>query len=301
MYTKLLHNLKKERGKLLKLTSIETYKDVLEEHIASVMKIFKEKQQTDKNIRRNTMTSLSPFDSRLVEYPGFTDTLLGIDCRERLKDAIKCNQNFTKKLSPYSFEKTTKPLTTYAVAVFPLDILLKWCLINPIGQSNIIYVHRPSQDPYSFYTLTSIKNGKKYWTMNCRLENLSNDIISSTRPYLIHTFRKLYYMVFKDNIYRANYNELSNFAGEDCEQLARNIIFASKPKNVCHKLREIIMASCVYKPTDNDIFSLLGDDPLQRKRFNLPEIVDIQGIVSSMFDEISVEDATNFYESRNVA
>ena len=301
MYTKLLHNLKKERGKLLKLTGIETYKSVLEEHIASVMKIFKDKQQTDKNILRNTMTSLSPFDSRLVEYPGFTDTLLGIDCRERLKDTIKCNQNFTKKLSPYSFEKTTKPLTTYAVAVFPLDILLKWCLINPIGQSNIIYVHRPSQDPYSFYTLTSIKNGKKYWTMNCRLENLSNDIISSTRPYLIHTFRKLYYMVFKDNIYRANYNDLSNFAGEDCEQLARNIIFASKPKNVCHKLREIIIDSSIYKHTDNDIFSLLGDDPLQRKRFNLPETVDIQGIVSSMFDDISVEDATNFYESRNVA
>ena len=137
--------------------------------------------------------------------------------------------------------------------------------------------------------------------MDCRLENLTTDLIGIIQPYLISLFRELYYRVFNDNKFYPDYKERSTFAAEDCEQLAQNIILLSQPRKLNVKLRNLITTECTFKCTSNDLFNLLADDPLQKRKFAKKEIVEMVGTVRQLFDQITDEQAVIFYKSRDVA
>ena len=49
---------------------------------------------------------------------------------------------------------------------------------------------------------------------------------------------------------------------------------------------------------ENDKFNLYGDDSLQRKRFHDKEDVDLVDIIKQLFDDISSEQAVDFYRIR---
>ena len=226
------------------------------------------------------------------------------ECREKLETIIRHGRVFSKEFKPYIIEELSQKLTTYSVAVFPIEKLIKLSLINPYGFWNVVYMEWPKSsvsDPYSFYVLDKIKKGKRYWNMNCRLEDFTLDLIACIQPYLIQMFRELYYTVFHDNDFRQNASELSSFVSEDCEQLAQNIILLSQPRKLCDKLRKLLVENCTYKHTSHDQFSLVGDDLLQRKKFQTKEKIEMVDTISQLFDEITDEQAVNFYKSRNVA
>ena len=304
IYTKLLRKLKAERAKLLGTLKFQEYILVVNNHIEELTKVFRQKQQSDKKIRTNILNSLTPIDARLVRYPGYHDTQMDGECREKMETLSRHGRIFSKEFKPYDIQNLVNKLTTYNVAIFPIEKLIRWELINPYGFWNVVYLNWPKstlEDPYSFYVLNKIKKGKRYWNMNCRLENFTSDLISCIQPYLIKTFRELYYAVFNDNDYRSNATELSSFVAEDCEQLAQNIILLSQPRKMCDKLRKLLTSECTYKHTCQDQFSLLGDDPLQRKKFQKKEKIEMVDTVGQLFDQINDEQAVNFYKSRNTA
>ena len=304
VYTKLLRKLKMERSKLLGTLALQEYAQIVQSHIQQLAEIFRNKQQSDKKIKSNILNSLTPVEARLLRYPGYTDTHMDAACRERLEAVMRHGRVFSKEFEPYSVQDLSDRLTTYSVAVFPVEKLIRWALVNPYGFWNVVYLAWPrssSEDPYSFYVLHKIKKGKRYWNMDCRLEDFTTDLITCIQPYLIKTFRDLYYATFSDNGYRPNAMELSPFAAEDCEQLARNIILLSQPRKLCSKLRVLLVEECTYKHTCKDNFSLLGDDPLQRKRFQGVEKIEMVSTIRQLFDQITDEQAVNFYKSRNVA
>ena len=304
VYTKILKKLRVERSKLLGTLRLDEYRQVVKTHTEQLYKIFHSKQQSDKKIRSNVLNSLTPIEARLMRYPGYTDTHLDAKCRERLETVVRHGRICAKEFEIYALQQLSDKLTTYSVAVFPIEKLIKWALINPYCFWNVVYLAWPksnTEDPYSFYVLRKIKKGKRYWNMNCRLEDFTTDLIACIQPYLVQTFRELYYAVFSDNGYRPNCMELSPFVAEDCEQLARNIILLSQPRKLCGKLRKLLTSECTYKHTCKDNFSLLGDDPLQRKRFQKKEKIEMVSTVTQLFDQITDEQAVNFYKSRNVA
>ena len=303
VYTKILKNLRLQRSKLLGTLQLDEYIAVVKSHTAHVEKIFKDKQQTAKKAKNNTLISLTPMEARLLRYQGYTDTQMDADCRERLKSLLKYGGDFPKEFEPFDLQKFTQKLTNYSVAVFPIDRLVRWALINPYGFWNVVYLPLPKsgpKDPYSFYVLRTTKKGKRYWNMDCRLEDFTTDLITSIQPYLISTFRNLYYSIFNDNNYRNNYMNLSTFASEDCEQLAHNIILLSQTRKFGKRLRTLLVTECMYKNTNNDSFSLTGDDSLQRKRFQEREKVEVVSTVRQLFDEITDEQAVEFYKCRNI-
>ena len=303
-YTKLLRELKVERSKLLGTLKLQEYIQVVKDHTKELSDVLSQKQQSDKKIRTNILNSLTPIDARVLRYRGYQETQMDGECREKLEAVIRHGRVFSKEFKPYILQDLSDKLTTYSVAVFPIEKLIKWALINPYGFWNVVYLSWPKsslEDPYSFYVLRKINKGKRYWNMNCRLEDFTADLIACVQPYLIQTFRELYYAVFNDNGYRSNATELSSFVAEDCEQLARNIILMSQPRKLCGKLRKLLTTECTYKHTCQDQFSLLGDDPLQRKRFQKKEKIEMVDTVGQLFDQITDEQAVNFYKSRNVA
>jgi len=303
-YTKLLRQLKNERSKLLGTLGLQDYIQVVKDHTQEISEALANKQQPERKIRGNVLTSLTPLDARLIKYSGYHETQIDGEYREKLSAIIQHGRVFSKEFKPYVNEEMSQKLTTYSVAVFPIEKLIKWSLINPYGFWNVVYMAWPKssdEDPYSFYSLDKIKKGKRYWNMNCRLEDFVGDLIECVQPYLIHMFRELYYTVFRDNDYRPNAPELSSFIAEDCEQLAQNIILVSQPRKLCDKLRKLLVENCTYKHTKQDHFSLVGDDVLQRKKFQTKEKIEMVDTVSQLFDDITDEQAVNFYKSRNIA
>ena len=304
VYTKLLRKLKTKRITLLGTLKLDEYTLLVQDHTLQLTDIFKKKQQSNTRMRTNINNSLTPIDSRLLKYPGYHETQMDGECRERLEAVIRHGRIFSKEFKPHDLKYISDKLTNYSVSIFPMEKLIRWALINPYGFWNVVYLPWPKSsldDPYSFYVLDKIKKGKRYWNMNCRLEDFSTDLAYSVQPYLIKLFRELYYTVFNDNCYRPNASDLSSFISEDCEQLAQNIILMSQPRKLCCKLRKIIISECTYNHTDQDHFSLLGDDVLQRKRFKHKEKIEMVSTIKKLFDQITDEQAVKFYKCRNVA
>jgi len=245
VYTKLLRKLKTKRITLLGTLKLDEYTLLVQDHTLQLTDIFKKKQQSNTRMRTNINNSLTPIDSRLLKYPGYHETQMDGECRERLEAVIRHGRIFSKEFKPHDLKYISDKLTNYSVSIFPMEKLIRWALINPYGFWNVVYLPWPKSsldDPYSFYVLDKIKKGKRYWNMNCRLEDFSTDLAYSVQPYLIKLFRELYYTVFNDNCYRPNASDLSSFISEDCEQLAQNIILMSQPRKLCCKLRKIIIS-----------------------------------------------------------
>ena len=114
-------------------------------------------------------------------------------------------------------------------------------------------------------------------------------------------FRKIYYDVFDDNIFRIDYSNKTQITECDCEQLLQNIFLLSQPIKFCNKIRFLIMKNASYTPTENDKFNLYGDDTLQKKKFQHTIKTDnIVDVIKELFDSITTEDAVDFYRSRNL-
>jgi hypothetical protein len=134
--------------------------------------------------------------------------------------------------------------------------------------------------------------------MDCRLEDLSFSIIANVLPYMINMFKKLYRDVFGDNDFRKDFTQKCQMTECDCEQLLQNIIILGQPKEFYNFVRTIVKNKATYMPTENDKFNLYGDDSLQRKRFHDKEEIDLVDIIKQLFDDITSEQAVDFYRSR---
>lgn len=304
LYSKILKRLWMERSKLLTTLGLKKYQELTQNHVNRLCKVFEAKKQTDKKIKTSIKSALTPLELRLLKYPGYTDTQLDTDYQESLEILLRYGSSFPKSPKPYSSQEVCSRITNYTVALFPIEKLIRWALINPYNQFNVGYLPLPRSipsDPYSFYTHRETKKGKRNWNMDCRLEDLTTDLIGTIQPYLISLFRELYYSVFNDNNYYPDYKERSTFAAEDCEQLAQNIILFSQPRKLNAKLRKLVMTECTLECTSNDLFNIFADDPLQKRKFAKKEIVEMVSTVRQLFDQITDEQAVIFYKSRDVA
>ena len=303
VYSKILRELRVSRYKLFGSVSTSEYVKLLQDHTKELEQIFENRQQATRKIRATILTSMTPLDARLLQYPGYTDFCLDAACREKLSESFRRENHFSTDLVPFSLQYLTDRLMNYITVLFPLDRILKWILIHPRGLNNIVYLklkNSTDADPFSFYLLKKEDRGKRRWDMDCRLEDLTADIISSVQLFLINTYRVHYYGVFSDNKYRPDCMKLSTFIAEDCEQLARNIILLSQPRKFGFRLRKLIVEHCTHNPNDDDRFNMTGDDPLQKRQFAKEETIEMVGTVRQLFDEITDEDAVNFFKSRNV-
>ena len=174
-------------------------------------------------------------------------------------------------------------------------------LFNRYDFWNIVYLQLPKNtkdDPYSFYILERVTKEKRYWKMDCRLEDVSSNLIANILPIMMGMFRKLYKDVFGDNDFRNDFSSKCQITECDCEQLLQNIILISQPKEFYNLVRDMVVSKATYIPTENDKFNLYGDDSLQRKRFHDKEDVDLVDIIKQLFDDITSVQAVDFYRSR---
>ena len=290
------------RLKLIGTMKLTNYTELLKSHVTIFNDIFKEKEYLEKKIIQIISKGLSPLESRIIHYGNYINTTIEIDEMEKFDKSLSLSIDFPKSYEPFNKHAFIKHFQNYSSSLFPLKANIERYLFNRYGFYNVIYFQAPKStddDPYSFYVIEKIDKGKICWSMDTRLEELTNYIINNIRPYLISIFRKIYKDVFNDNDYRADYMYKSAITSADTEQILQNIFALSNHKILCRELRTIIKNRATHIATVNDKFNILGDDLLQKKRLNsVKDDFDIVDTIKLIFDGITSEQAVDFYRNR---
>lgn len=259
----------------------------------------KAKKMTERKITNTVSKCLNSVNARLLRYGNYQNTPLDIDDMQLLKKIILYDRVFETEYKPFDLSLILTRFYNYGSVVFTIKELIGVYFFNIYGFNNIVYVpldKSTNDDPYSYYLLDSIKEGKKYWRMDCRLEETSTAFIDCILPYLIKEFRSLYYESFHDNEYRKNYRSTHVILDVDCEQLLSNIFFLLDKRAVCEHFRKIVKDTATYSPTIMDKCNLFSDDPIQKRRFfKKDDTNDVIDVIKSIFDNIRTEDAVDFY------
>ena len=292
---KTMTELQKKREILMTLIGIEKTKEICKDHIAKLTTILVEKGFSDKKIDGQIAKSLTGLEMRFIKHPGYFNSHLDVDDQQKLMKSLESRQETIEMSSPFHQIDVSKSLMNYGSIL----INIKTNLQRVLGScKNIIYVENPKStksDPFSFYTLGSVEDGGKLnWIMDCRLEELTLAIRNDVFPYLVGTFRELYFDVFGDNLYRKDYKAKCYLTECDCQQLLTNI-YAISSNNILNNLLKTIVreTSTITPDPSRDKFNISSDDAMQKKRWKTFCATN-DSIVRDLFDEISNEDALEF-------
>jgi hypothetical protein len=304
IYKKYLASIKEYRNKLLGKLDLEEYVKLIKTHITRLENIFINKKYDQKKITSIVLLSLSALEQRLVCYGQYYNSHLEADDIQKLKLCLKINMNYPKRYIPLSSMDTVKSLSNYAVCVTTIRENLKRVLVNPYGFPNLVYLNLEKKstvdDPYSYYSLEKVdSDGKRCWKMECRLDEFSKFIAEHVKTYCISLFRKIYYDIFNDNIYREDYLEKSPALQQDCEQLLVNIIVLTRHKTLCNILRDLVKKYSTIQPSVIDKFNFTRDDQIVKRNFSQEEDVkELTSTIKRVFDDISTENAEKIWQCR---
>jgi len=296
-----LENIKNIRQTLIGSIPIEQYKNLVEEHVKIINNLLESKGHQTKKIPILILKSLNSLDARLIYYGNYHDTTLNIDEFSRLKTSLEIFAKSYRYYSPFMIEEFAKHFYNYGSVLVPLKTCIEYYIFNRYGFNNIVYVplkQSSDDDPYSYYILEGVVKDKRYWKMDCRLFELTENIINSLKHYLISIFRKIYQVIFKDNEYREDYSKYVVLRN-DAQQLLKNIFLLSDKKTMCNYLREIIKERSTYIPKQNDKFNLTADDVILKKKASKYIESDKVELVKMLFDNISSTQAVDFYRGIN--
>lgn len=290
---KTITELQKKRELLMMNSGIDQAKEICKDHITKLSVIFAEKGYSDKKIEGQIAKSLTSMEMRFLKHPGYPNSHLDVDDQQKLIKTLETQQTKLTKETPFNSTDISKSLMNYGSVLINMKTNIQRVLS---ATKNIIYIENSKStktDPFSFYTLASNDNGKFNWVMDCRLEELTLSIRNDIFPFLVKTFKELYFDVFGDNVYRKDYKNKCYLTECDCQQLLSNIYAISSNNNLNNILKTTVRETSTYTPTDNDKFNILSDDAMQKKRWKSFCSVN-DSIVRDLFDEISNEDAIEF-------
>ena len=301
----ILENIRKTRLELLKVITYEKYKKLLEEHLSKIQKYLKSKNFSDKRSNKFIQKGLNAIDTRILFSLNYTNSFLESDEINFFESSLEFSGNFNKEYSPFFFDSFLKKFHNYGAVVLSLKKLMTTYLFNNFGFHNYIYLrHKKSldTDPYTFYRLVKIEKGFLNWEMDCRAEDLTNNFISDILPYLTSLFRKIYFDIFHDNIYRKDYSKENLITENELGQLIQNIFLLSNQRNCCDIFRETIREKASKDCEEGDKFSMYSDDFMQRDRFasykyNTDSILEA---IHTLFDNINKEDAVDLLREKYI-
>lgn len=303
-YSSILTNICSIRSQLVRIMTFPEYELLIKNQVEVLEKILKAKNINDNKRIVSTITKcLTPLDMRLLRYPSYTNYQISIDQVQDL--AISLDLSFEKKneYEVFCFEIISQHLFNYGSVVCTLKQIVLRLLNNHHGYHNLVYVpikQSSLKDPFSFYKLEKIYKDKRYWLMDCRLDDFTTNLIHTLLPFLIETFRRIYMDVFHDNDFRKDYKTKCHITAIDCEQLLQNIILLSNKLSLCSMLRELVIENFTFYPTESDRFNIYGDDSLQRKHFaeTIRDDQETVDIIKQLFDKITLQEAIDFLQER---
>jgi hypothetical protein len=265
---KVVNTIKENRINLLICVEAEYYIKVVNVHLSRLEIAFKAKfKNSTKKIEDLLKNCLSSLESRLVFQQEYH--LRNLDYEDLKKFISNYSLKLNNQFTPFDKSIFFKKFCNYSLALISVEELIKKYFTGTSIFSNLIYL--PSEksdikDPHSFYFLEREEKGKKFWKMDCRLEEISFEFADEILIYLVSLFRRIYYDIFQDNEYRPDFLTHSMVTKTECKQIILNIIFLCNKFQFCKFLQNIIIEKCSYS-SSVDKFNLFADDKMQKRTF----------------------------------
>ena len=137
--------------------------------------------------------------------------------------------------------------------------------------------------------------------MDSRLEEVTISFSTNIKAYCITLFRHIYFNIFQDNVYRANYSSVSSVAEYECGQLVQNIMTLSDFMKTNSIIRASVKEKATYNPTDKDKVNYSQNDKMQKKRFLEEDREAIEesyySSIYQMFDGIKKDDVFEIFNN----
>lgn len=247
-------------------------------------------------------SAFSPLALRLVEKYEYDITADDVtNLRKLLQNTTKaCQTKFTV------FNMDCTRLHNICVSVLSLhECIERLFYNNPSRKYNLIYFQNASKktqnhlsDPFAFYRLVLVENdGTRKWQLDNRLVNTTSDFVEGMLPFCIEYFKKLYFSIFHDNVYRVNYEEKSSIAQVDCKQLMKTILTLLHPREIRKIFISVVIKNAtIDAPTAKDKMDMTSDDRLFAQELYHQELVNFANVESTfnqMFDTISKVEIEN--------
>ena len=300
-YSVPLKQIIKKRAEIMTSLPLDEYIKLVKEHVEKLESIFTIKKYDTKKKSSIISKGLTPFESRLISYGKYEETIHADD-RQNIKSYFEITTKYPKEYIAFNMDNCSKKFFNYSSCLFTIKECFQLFLFNIYGFYNIVYVPNKKSsetDSYSFYILEKIEDGKRFWSMDCRLEETSLYLSNAIKIYCINLYRNIYNNLFEDNYYRPDFFSKSTVSEYECGQLAQNIIILSSIFKTSRILRRTVKDKATFIPTEKDKFNLLNDDKIQQKRFSEinDELEQESGLscIKQMFDGINNDDAINFY------
>ena len=112
--------MKNIKSKLIKYMSYKEYKDLLDNHLKILIKIFEQKKYTPKKIVEVLQKSMNKIDLRILFYGNYTTMFLDI---EEIQNFQKCLNNslfFEEQYNPFNRELFFKSFHNYGSVIFTI-------------------------------------------------------------------------------------------------------------------------------------------------------------------------------------
>lgn len=306
-YIMLMDQMSNNRIKLLHKMNICDYITLLEKNIVEITEKLKLRGLEDKKINNLIKTKfLKSFEMKFLLKYNYEDISLTNDDISFLQDTSLSRYNYSK-YKIFDKEVFIQSFLNYTISIFDINDMFNFIITNKY--CNIKYIPQlrsKLEDPYSFYYIDKIDNDKIFWTMDCRLHNISNEIREHTLEYCTDLFRTIYYRIYHDNIFRDNFDVEQDILQYEGIQLLKNIYKLCCSYNftiICQQLF-IDCLNDTNPDEDNFKFNLKSDDTQQKSVYKeLKTDYDINKCfkesISVLFDDFNDEYFTNILEKIN--
>lgn len=308
-YRKVLKALCNARSELLRKVSLKTYGELVWKHLNIVLSVCQEKEYPKAKIFECMELSLTWLDTRVLSYHMTRGRNHEIDVF--LQDQMSKKEVLPEEIS-YLKDGLTKTqylgnnlpnilqnFTNYGSCVIRLKELLEMYITKETG---VIYLRHKDDDetieadPFRFYFLSKETNKKRYWGMDCRLDDFTRSLVKNLGLYLVEVFRCMYNDVFKDNVYRQEFGT-NTLMKNDGDQLLKNVCELSRYSTLSDTVRFFVKSKYSYDESERDVFVLRSDDTLLRN-----ELVEKKGevnydLIMMLFDDLKIENAEEIFST----
>lgn len=310
-YRKVLKTLCEKRTRFFCDVSIKTYSDILLKHTNFILSTCLEREYPKAKIFECLDLCLTGLDLRIIAYhtPRGAFKIKDKDIEEFVIDRVSKKALDVEDLVYFkeglertqyrgkNIPKILKNFTNYGSGVIPLKELIGMYVTKDTG---VIYLPQEGDhneiemDPFRFYFLSKETNKKKYWSMDCRLDDFVRSLVKNLGLYLVDLFRGIYNDIYKDNTYREKFNE-SCILGNDGEQLLKNLCALSRYSSVSDAVRFHVKNKFSYKESDNDMFVLRSDDTLLKNDLIEKRTIINYDLIMMLFDGLKIETAEEIF------
>lgn len=304
-FTKYISELRIARRRLIGLVPIHHYEAIVSQHIKILTNLLETKGYTGKKLKQAVCEGLSALDAKLGSYGKYDDEVDRLDLFTFRFSIVGFYDPFwIKEYKPFNARQVYQKFMNKGLLYYTLRENIRELFFNAYGYNSIIYVpvqRSRDEDPYSFYTLSKIENGKRYWIQDCRLEDFAYNFVQTVKPYAIQLFRKVYRDIFGDNEFTSKYVNMNCTTIQELQMLLENIMYMSDHLNFVRYLQNEVMKYAHHYPTDNDRFNIIGDDLDQKRSFKENDF-DYPDHISSLKQMfvISTEEAVDFYRTLRI-